>query len=372
LQRQRRESIKIQAGTDSSRIHNIIRIVAPAFENNPRRLKQFINLFRLRVYIAAETGLFDYKRTNGTVPSEEGLPADTLAEKQYVSLTLEQLGKFVAINLRWPLLLADMEFAPNLLNDLQKLAFDSKAELATPAARLSRWRHRPDLLSVLASGMPGKLLRATAPNAGMDLTESRWSLENVDFAEIMRVSPRVRRVVGEEAATLIDKSKTPSVQPPVSSPVDSKGAITRVETTYIFGDDLYDDSFSIDTPGGEFLGEMGVGASDVRFPGEPKKYGAFEVWMFDKNDIRTQTKVFMSEFAFNNSELRAKVGQRGYEQLSAVPNQPVVFETETLRMLAVIREMDYGRDASVPPNSYFNRLKLELTVFQKEQVLRYK
>src|SRR5215216_3775326 len=46
--------------------------------------------------------------------------------------------------------------------------------------------------------------------------------------------------------------------------------ITQTMTTYVLGDDLYDESFSIDTGGGEFLGEYGVGVSETIGVGEPK------------------------------------------------------------------------------------------------------
>ncbi|NJD60176.1 MAG: hypothetical protein FIA98_12345, partial [Anaerolineae bacterium] len=68
--------------------------------------------------------------------------------------------------------------------------------------------------------------------------------------------------------------------------------------SYKAGDDLFDDSFSIDSPSGEFLGECGVGISETIGVGVPKKVTAFEVWLFDKNDIQTVTKVLMSDHAF--------------------------------------------------------------------------
>src|SRR5690606_12368408 len=39
--------------------------------------------------------------------------------------------------------------------------------------------------------------------------------------------------------------------------------ITQTMTTYVLGDDLYDESFSIDTQAGEFLGEYGVGVAEI-------------------------------------------------------------------------------------------------------------
>ena len=55
--------------------------------------------------------------------------------------------------------------------------------------------------------------------------------------------------------------------------------ITQTMTTYVLGDDLYDESFSIDTGGGEFLGEYGVGVSETIGVGEPKKVAALEIWL---------------------------------------------------------------------------------------------
>ncbi|MBW4630208.1 MAG: hypothetical protein KME49_33040 [Brasilonema octagenarum HA4186-MV1] len=84
-------------------------MVASALDNNPRRLKQFLNLFRLKTYIASNTGLFDEV-------------VDKSQNKPNEPLTLEQLGKFTAICVKWPQLLIDLETNPQLLNKLQKFA----------------------------------------------------------------------------------------------------------------------------------------------------------------------------------------------------------------------------------------------------------
>ncbi|MCZ8163071.1 MAG: P-loop NTPase fold protein, partial [Microcystis sp. LE19-196.1B] len=47
---------------DSQTVRNVIMMVAPALDYNPRRIKHFINVFRLKVYIANETGLFFEER----------------------------------------------------------------------------------------------------------------------------------------------------------------------------------------------------------------------------------------------------------------------------------------------------------------------
>ncbi len=139
--------------------------------------------------------------------------------------------------------------------------------------------------------------------------------------------------------------------------------ITQTMTTYVLGDDLYDESFSIDTAGGEFLGEYGVGVSETVGVGEPKKVAALEVWLFDKNDIKTATKVLMSEHAYNDPNIRARLEPKG-ELIVVKPREEVLLETKTLQLLATVVDMEYGAGAA-PQKSYFERITLELAVWPR-------
>lgn len=132
---------------------------------------------------------------------------------------------------------------------------------------------------------------------------------------------------------------------------------------YKLGDDLFDDSFSIDSQAGEFLGECGVGISEPIGVGEPKKVTAFEVWLFDKNDIQTVTKVLMSTHAFNDETIHQKLAAKG-EPVLVAPGEQVNLETQTLRLQARVVDMGYG-NGSMPAESYFDRFVLELIVWQK-------
>jgi hypothetical protein len=134
-------------------------------------------------------------------------------------------------------------------------------------------------------------------------------------------------------------------------------------SSYKFGDDLYDESFSIDSPAGEFLGECGVGISETIGVGEPKKVSTFEVWLFDKNDIQTVTKVLMSAHAFLDEASRQRLAAKG-EPVLAEPGIETVLETQTLRLVARVVDMGYGEGA-VPDSSFFERLLLELAVWPK-------
>ena len=139
--------------------------------------------------------------------------------------------------------------------------------------------------------------------------------------------------------------------------------ITQTMTTYVLGDDLYDESFSIDTSSGEFLGEYGVGVSETIGVGEPKKVTALEVWLFDKNDIKTATKVLMTEHAYNEPNIRARLEPKG-ELVVVKPGDQVLLETQTLQLLATIVDMDYGSGA-MPQKSYFERITLELAIWPR-------
>jgi len=139
--------------------------------------------------------------------------------------------------------------------------------------------------------------------------------------------------------------------------------ITQTMTTYVLGDDLYDESFSIDTGGGEFLGEYGVGVSETIGVGEPKKVAALEIWLFDKNDIKTATKVLMSEHAYNDPNIRARLEPKG-ELVVVKPQEQVLLETATLQLLATVVDMEYGSGA-MPQKSYFERITLELAVWPR-------
>jgi len=150
----------------------------------------------------------------------------------------------------------------------------------------------------------------------------------------------------------------PFVNPDV--PAEQTMPVAQFMTTYMVGDDLYDDSFSIDAPTGEFLGECGIGISETVGVGDPKRVTAFEVWLFDKNDIQTVTKVIMSAHAYDEDKIRMRLESKG-EPVLAEPGKQVLLETATLQLEARVIDMEYGEGAA-PDQSYFHRLTLELAV----------
>lgn len=143
---------------------------------------------------------------------------------------------------------------------------------------------------------------------------------------------------------------------------ETQPPLAQYVTQYALGDDRYDMSFSIEQGNGDFLGECGVGISETIGVGSPDKVTALEVWLFDKNDIRTLTKVLMSENCFNDSALRAKLAPKG-EAVMVRKGEVVTLTTQTLKVNARLIDLQYG-SGNLPTNSFFQMAKIELAAWK--------
>ncbi len=150
------------------RERNVIMMVAPALDYNPRRIKHFINVFRLKVYIANETGLFFEKRDENYYLLEP-------------SLTFEKLGKFTAISLKWPLLLSDLENDKQILAKLEEFALDEEKTKEYEES-IRYWGSHTKLKALMAYGH-----EKSAAN-------SKFSLAEVNVDKLLQVSPKVIRL----------------------------------------------------------------------------------------------------------------------------------------------------------------------------------
>ena len=183
-----------------------------------------------------------------------------------------------------------------------------------------------------------------------------------------------RRVKGLEDAETMPAAAPPApaaepggeILAEVTAAVEYEASVPPLNqfmSSYKLGDELYDESFSIDSSAGEFLGECGVGISETIGVGETQKVTAFEIWLFDKNDIQTVTKVLMSSHAYEDGDIRQRLAAKG-EPVTVSPGSSTVLETQTLYMMARVVDMGYG-DGAMPPESYFDRFILELSVWSK-------
>jgi CheY-like chemotaxis protein len=156
-----RDFVRLETRADSPTVRRIVAAVAPVLGRNPRRLKHFVNLFRLRALIANRTGLFA-----GTM--------DTPARER---LTLEKLGKFVALEMRWPLLLAEAERSPKLIAELERAATGA-ADTLSP--EVQKWIADGDLLRLLRFGISEGAIT------------DEYSLDTYDIQLLLDVAPRLR------------------------------------------------------------------------------------------------------------------------------------------------------------------------------------
>jgi hypothetical protein len=142
-------------------------------------------------------------------------------------------------------------------------------------------------------------------------------------------------------------------------------AIDRFEAEYQYGDDDLDVSYSIESSDGEFLGECGLSVADILEVDEGgQQIDAFEVWLFDKGDIRTVSKIIVSDLVLDDDELRQQLEEKG-ELVLARPGVLIELETLSLRLEAQIVDYRYRADADLP-DAIFEFLQVELTVFEPE------
>ncbi len=141
---------------------------------------------------------------------------------------------------------------------------------------------------------------------------------------------------------------------------DGNPPLVHSMTTYVLGDDLFDESFSIDTPSGEFLGECGIGIVNTIGEGSPKQVNAFDIWLFDKNEINTKSSVLLSEEAYEDVVLRTQLEAKGSPVLAEIGRE-ITMETTHLQMRVRIVDM-VCEEIDPQIGTYFQRLSLELLI----------
>lgn len=182
----------------------------------------------------------------------------------------------------------------------------------------------------------------------------------------------IRYFLGRRTAGNAAPKTAVSMAQEITSKIDTTNFDDRGEsppmhqfvTTYVLGDNLFDDSFSIESAAGEFLGECGVGISEAIGVGEPKRVTAFEVWLFDQNDIKTVTKVLMSGHAFYDDVIRSELEKKG-EPVLADAGVEFVLATNNLRIIGRVMDMGYG-EGPLPEESFFDRMSIELSVWPND------
>jgi hypothetical protein len=217
---QPRAYVTLDLGADDPVVIDIAKMVAPALDRNPRRIKQFVNLFRLRSLIADATGLFR-------------APESTPRSKR---LTLQKLGKFVALELRWPLLLAHLEQEPSLVADLERIAIDGRLidsagrELENKSRRVTYWSAQPLLMNLLRS----RCVTANGEHDESGIVEC--GLARIDLLLLLRVAPATKRG-NVDATSVTDRLLAKRGDTArISGPAYLKDGVTLVPVTLTLDD----------------------------------------------------------------------------------------------------------------------------------------
>jgi hypothetical protein len=151
--------------------------------------------------------------------------------------------------------------------------------------------------------------------------------------------------------------------PAVQSQEPEAALLASFKTTYQHGDETYDKSYIIESDTGEFLGECGITTAEVVSADDGRNVMAFEVWLFDKNDTQTVTKVLMSKGAYADDGIQAKLATRG-DLVEAEVGQTIPLETASLIINAEVQELEY-RDDQIETPHVFDLLTIDLSAWVK-------
>jgi hypothetical protein len=133
--------------------------------------------------------------------------------------------------------------------------------------------------------------------------------------------------------------------------------------TYAMGDDQFEETHSIDTAAGDFLGECGIEIVKTMDSGKPKKVTAFDIWLFDKNEINTRSIILMSHNAYENDILRAQFEMKGKPTLAEIGKE---IEVKTDNLLMRMRVLDMiCAQVEGGKCEYFQRLSLDVNIWQE-------
>ncbi len=145
----------------------------------------------------------------------------------------------------------------------------------------------------------------------------------------------------------------PQIRP---EPVDN--TLGEFQAQYHLGDDQFDASFTINSPKGEFLGECGLGITDVLSSEGAQRVSAFEVWLFDRAEIRTVSKFLVSEYANQDEAIHDRLIEKG-DLFVARPGLTFLVETLSIGLSVTVTDVAYGGDIQ-RPHSYFSRLTVQM------------
>ena len=205
-----------------------------------------------------------------------------------------------------------------------------------------------------------KMIRASKTNSdeiiGKSVKTSIDDIENTDVPDEEEISEHT----GQDDVQNADVLDNGNEEDEPSS--EENEILIHYQSGYKIGNDMYDEVFSIDQ-GDTFRGECGISIGETLNNTEPKAVTAFEVWLFDKDDIHTATWYLMSDFALSNEGISHRLEQRG--KCDRIRKGDLyTLETETLKVEIKVLELEYGNEME-EKNSYFTNVVFDVIAKDK-------
>lgn len=193
-----RRANRLESGAESQRIRDVVMMVREVLEYSPRRIKTFLNAFRLALYIASAQGLLDVDQRTGEA-----------------EVTPERLGKFLVLTTRYPEFRPIVDRDSAFLRRLENLALSGEPD----ANELYRaWLDKPGVRRLMSHGIIDKTMTMEWLRQYSMANFPSWK-----FATILPSIPRPTdprqpaRPAAREAAAPANRAQTSSAPNAASS-----------------------------------------------------------------------------------------------------------------------------------------------------------
>lgn len=133
----KRRALRIESGAESERIRNDVLMVREVLGYSPRRLKTFLNAFRLALYIASAQGLLDVD--------------DATGESE---ITPERLAKFLALTMRYPELRPILSERPDFFKRMERAVLEGLVPHEDD--QMSAWIEKRGIRGLMSYGIENK------------------------------------------------------------------------------------------------------------------------------------------------------------------------------------------------------------------------
>jgi hypothetical protein len=165
-------------------------------------------------------------------------------------------------------------------------------------------------------------------------------------------------------ASMSATTDTDLIQPARGTITNSEQLISTFSTQFEIGNDNYDEDFPITGANGELIGELGATAGERVGLEMPYKVVVILIWLFDKLDFHSTTKVLMTDHAYNDSVIKDKLKSRG--DLILARNGVLEIVTSTMRVEVEVSGLDFAPIGN-EPHGYFENVNLQFRVYRRSQ-----